>query len=99
MAWGWVRVPLISRASTFYSLRQSWLPLFGCQYKSGGSGVIVSSGERTEQNGCTEQKGRESDCSFATELIVDHLTWEFHRQGSAPKCHGTPMKTLLLLCS
>ena len=30
-------VLLISRASTFYSLRQSWLPLFGCQYKSRGS--------------------------------------------------------------
>lgn len=51
-------VPLISRASTFYSLRQFWLPLFGCQCKSGASGAIVSSGERTEQIGCTEQRER-----------------------------------------
>ena len=49
-------VPLISQASTFYSLRQFWLPLFGCQYKSRGNRAIVSSGERTEQIGCTEQK-------------------------------------------
>lgn len=55
---GEVGVPLISRASTFYSLRQFWLPLFGCQCKSGGSGAIVSSRERTEQIGCTEQKER-----------------------------------------
>lgn len=49
-------MPLISRASTLCSLRQSWLPLFGCQYKSGGSGAIVSSWERTEQIECTEQR-------------------------------------------
>ncbi len=54
-------VPLISRASTFYSLRQSWLPLFGCQYKSRGSGAIVSSRERAEQIWCTERReGREA---------------------------------------
>lgn len=43
---GWV--PLVSRASTLSSLRQSWLPLFGCQCRSGGSGVMASSGGRTE---------------------------------------------------
>lgn len=53
---GGVGVSLISRASGFYSLRQSWLPLFGCQYESRGSGAIVSSRERTEQIWCSEER-------------------------------------------
>lgn len=94
MAWGRgeVVVPLISRASTFYSLRQSRLPLFGCQYKSRGSSAIVSSRERTEQIGCTEQR---EESSLATKQIVDRLTWEIHRP--APKCHSTPMTTRFVI--
>lgn len=91
----WGGVSLISWASTFYSLRQSWLSLFGCQYKSRGSRAIVSSRERTEQIGFAE--GREWGNSCATQQIADCLTWELHRQGSAPKCHSTQMKTIFVI--
>lgn len=50
-------MPLISPASSLFSLRQTWLPLFGCQCKSGGgSGAIVSSRESAEQIGVSEQR-------------------------------------------
>lgn len=80
----WPRVLLISRAPTFYLLRQFWLPLFGCHYKSRGSMTIVSSGERTEEIGCTEWRGGKGAGALLAGRIVDHLTWEIHRQGSAP---------------
>lgn len=91
-----VGVPLISRASTFYSLRQSWLPLFGCQYKSRGSGAIENSRERTELIGCTEQSEGSEAIALLPRRWLTVSRGSFTGKGQ-PQNATVPMKTLFLI--